>query len=129
LTQNTTTRPSAMNRPMSRPWSDALPQNTGSLADAATGLEVGADDWCGSWSGPPRPNSQTPPQIAIQFSMIVEITSLTPSVAFNAPAIPAHAAPASAAPAIASTMCGTAGMLANEEPIHTAAIPPTVYWP
>ena len=38
-----------------------------------------------------------PTQIAIQLSMIVEITSLAPTVAFSRPAMPAHAAPASVA--------------------------------
>ncbi len=36
-------------------------------------------------------------QIAIQLSMIVEITSWAPTAAFSQPAIPAHAAPISAA--------------------------------
>ena len=118
-----------MNSPMCSPWSAALPQNTGSLAELTTVLETGTDFWCGSCSGPPRPNSQTPPQIAIQLSMIVEITSLTPSVAFRSPARPAQAAPASPAATTAIVMCSTGGMPANDEPIHTAVIPPTVYWP
>ena len=61
--------------------------------------------------------------------MIVEITSLAPVAAFRTPAIPAHTAPAAAAATIANTMCRTAGIPANEEPIQTAAISPTVYWP
>ena len=61
--------------------------------------------------------------------MIVEITSLAPVVAFRTPAIPAHAAPAAAAATIANTMWSTDGIPLNEEPTHTATIPPTVYWP
>ena len=48
-------------------------------------------------SGPPCPKRYSPPQIAIQLSMIVEITSCAPVVAFRKPAIPAQAAPASVA--------------------------------
>ena len=58
-------------------------------------------------SGPPSPKSHSPSQIAIQFSMIVEITSCAPTVAFRKPAIPAHAAPASVAPPTAIRMCGS----------------------
>ena len=61
--------------------------------------------------------------------MIVEITSLAPVTAFSTPAIPPHSAPASAAAMTATAMCSTDGMWANDEPTHTAAIPPTVYWP
>ena len=53
---NTTTAASAMKIPMSRPWSWAEPQNTGSLAEAATVLDTGTEDWLGSWSGPPSWN-------------------------------------------------------------------------
>ena len=67
--------------------------------------------------------------MAIQLSMIVEITSCTPTVAFRTPAIPAHSAPASAASAIARTMCRTAGMPLNDDPTQTATIAPSVYWP
>ena len=59
--------------------------------------------------------------------MIVEITSLAPTVAFSTPAIPAQAAPARQAATIASTMCGKPGIPVNDEPTQTAAIPPTVY--
>ena len=52
-------------------------------------------------SGPPSPKSHSPSQIAIQFSMIVEMTSWAPTVAFRNPAIPAQAAPASVAATIA----------------------------
>ena len=57
------------------------------------------------------------------------MTSLAPTVALSTPAIPAQTAPASPAHTIASTMCSAGGSPANEEPAHTAAIPPTVYWP
>ena len=59
------------------------------------------------WSGPPSPNSHAPTQIAIQLSMIVEITSWAPTVALRKPAIPAQSAPASVAAPIASRMCGS----------------------
>ncbi len=67
--------------------------------------------------------------MAIQLSMIVEITSLAPVVAFRTPAIPAHAPPARAAATIANRMWSTGSIPANEEPTQTATIPPTVYWP
>ncbi len=54
-----------------------------------------------------------PTQIAIQLSMIVEITSCAPTVAFRKPAIPAHAAPASVAPPTAIKMCGSGRMPAR----------------
>ena len=43
--------------------------------------------------------------------------------------MPAQAAPASPAATIAIAMCSTGGMPENDEPIQTAVIPPTVYWP
>jgi hypothetical protein len=53
--------------------------------------------------------------------MIVEITSLAPTVALRTPAIAAHAPPASAPASTASRMCGSFGMPANDEPTQTAA--------
>ena len=61
--------------------------------------------------------------------MIVEITSLAPVVALRKPAIPAQNAPARTAASIEIRTCGRAGMPANEEPTHTAAIEPMMYWP
>jgi hypothetical protein len=61
--------------------------------------------------------------------MIVEITSLAPTVALRPPAMPAQTAPARQAAAIASTMCGNAGMPAKEEPTQTAAIDPMMNCP
>ena len=61
--------------------------------------------------------------------MIVLITSCAPVVAFRNPAIPAQKAPAAHAAMIASAMWRKLGMSANEEPTHTAAIEPTMYWP
>ena len=61
--------------------------------------------------------------------MIVEITSWAPTVAFRNPAIPAHAAPASVATTIASVMCRNGFIPSNDEPIHTAQMLPTMYWP
>src|SRR5215218_10841422 len=118
-----------MNNPMCRPCRFGLPQNTGSLADPVTSLEIGTDGVSGFCSGPPSPNSQTPTQIAIQLSMIVEITSLAPTVAFSTPAIPAHAAPAAQARTITSRTCSTWGIPLNFEPNQTATIEPTRYWP
>ena len=128
-TQNTTSAASATNRPMCRPWSSASPQNTGSFAPAKMSGETGTSLSTLLWSGPPSPNSHTPTQSAIQLSMIVEITSLVPVVAFNRPAIAAHAAPAAQAASMQITMCRTDGMPSNEEPTHTAANVPTRYWP
>src|SRR3954468_865537 len=115
---------SAMNSPTCGPCRFGFPQNTGSFADAVTSLEIGTDGVSGFCNGPPRPNSQTPTQIAIQLSMIVEITSLAPTVAFSRPAIPAHAAPAAQASTITSTMCSTCGIPANLEPNQPATIEP-----
>ena len=50
-------------------------------------------------------------------------------MAFSSPAIPAQAAPARQAATTASTMCGKPGIPPNDEPTHTAAIDPTMYWP
>ena len=61
--------------------------------------------------------------------MIVEITSLAPTVAFSRPARPAQAAPATQAATIASTTWSSAGIPANSEPTQTAAIEPTMYCP
>ena len=47
------------------------------VADSGSVRETGALEAV-SCSGPPRPNSHCPPKIAIQFSMIVEITSCAP---------------------------------------------------
>src|SRR3954454_10182392 len=61
--------------------------------------------------------------------MIVEITSLAPTVAFSRPAIPAHSAPTTAAASAATTTCGKCAIPANDEPAHTAAYVPMRYWP
>ena len=61
--------------------------------------------------------------------MIVEITSLAPTVAFKPPAMPAQIAPATQAATIASTMWRKPGIPANSEPTQTAAIVPMMYWP
>ena len=67
-----------MKRPTWRPWSSGSPQNTGSFAPSAMSLEIGTEVSVSLCSGPPRPNRKTPVQIAIQLSMIVEITSWAP---------------------------------------------------
>ena len=56
-------------------------------------------------SGPPWPKRYAPTQIAIQLSMIVEITSCAPTVALRMPAMPAQAAPASAPTTRQSITC------------------------
>ena len=61
--------------------------------------------------------------------MIVEITSLAPTVARSSPAIPAHTAPARQHSTIVTRMCRTPGRPANEEPIQAATKVPTRYWP
>ena len=48
------------------------------------------------------------------------MTSWAPTVALSSPAMPAQTAPASAATTIATTMCRSLGMPANDEPTHTA---------
>ena len=58
---------------------------------------MGTKVWVLFWSGPPRPNRNTPTQITIQLSMIVEITSWAPTVALRKPAIPAQSAPTESA--------------------------------
>jgi hypothetical protein len=70
-----------------------------------------------------------PIQYAIQFSMIVVITSCAPTVAFRKPAIPAQAAPASVATRIPRRMCAGRAMWTKETPIQLAQISPTMYWP
>jgi hypothetical protein len=61
--------------------------------------------------------------------MIVEITSLAPTVAFSRPAIPAHSAPATAANSAATMTWGKCAMPVSDEPAHTAAYVPIRYWP
>ena len=58
--------------------------------------------------------------ISVRRNYIVVITSLAPVVAFKRPAIPPHTAPAAQAPTMHSTMCSSAGIESNEEPIQTA---------
>src|SRR5947209_14563505 len=116
-----------MKIPTSSPWSE--PQITGSFAPATTLLETGVDAIWGLCKGPPSWKQYTPTQIAIQLSMIVEITSFAPVVAFRTPAIPAQTAPAAAAATIANAMWSTDGIPTKDEPIQTAMIHPTVYWP
>ena len=128
ITQYTTSMPSAMKMPIESPWSSATPQKTGSFAPSAMSLEIGIDG-CAPCSGPPWPKRYEPTQTAIQLSMIVEITSWAPTVAFNRPAMPAHAAPASAPITSTSRTCRNGLRLANEEPSQTAKIVPARYWP
>ncbi len=62
------------------------------------------------------------------FSMIVEMTSLTPRVTRSRPAMPAHSAPATIATTMASTVLALPGSQAS--PATTAAAKaPMRYWP
>src|SRR5690348_7107997 len=116
MNQKTTTTASEMNSPTCRPCSCGLPQNTGSFADCVTSLEIGTEGVSGFCNGPPSPNNQTPVQIAIQLSMIVEITSFAPVVAFSRPAMPAQIAPPMHARTSTSTTCRTCGIPPNFDP-------------
>ena len=109
-----------MKIPISRPWKPWAPQKTGSCALFETVFDTGTNAWVEFCSGPPSPNSQDPTQIAIQLSMIVEITSWAPTVALSTPAMPAQAAPASVAAEIASRMCGSGLIPARSTPIQLA---------
>ena len=67
--------------------------------------------------------------MAIQLSMIVEITSWAPTVAFRNPAMPAQSAPQSAPTTIASRMWRSGFIPSKDEPIQTAMTAPAMYWP
>ena len=75
--------------PAERPCSSVLPQKTGSFAPSAMSLESGMNGCALFCNGPPCPKRYEPTQIEIQLSMIVEITSCAPTVAFRIPAMPA----------------------------------------
>ena len=64
-------------------------------------------------NGPWSPKKYVPIQIAIQFSMIVEITSWAPVVALRNPAMPPQTAPARIAAPMQRTMCAAPGMPAQ----------------
>ena len=72
-------------------------------------------------NGPWSPKKYVPVQIAIQLSMIVEITSWAPVVAFRNPAIPPQTAPTAIAATTQRKMCSAPGMPAQYEPMITAA--------
>ena len=57
-TQKTTSAPSAMKIPMSRPWKPWVPQKTGSCALGVTVFDTGTNAWVEFCSGPPSPKSQ-----------------------------------------------------------------------
>ena len=65
----------------------------------------------------------------IQLSMIVEITSWVPTVAFRIPAMPASRAPASTPATTASRMWTRPGRPGSSEPTQTPMIAPARYWP
>src|SRR6476469_1634258 len=117
-----------MKMPTDSPWRSFSPQKTGSVAPSAMSFEIGIDGWL-PWSGPPWPKRYAPTQIAIQLSMIVEITSCAPTVALRMPAMPAHAAPASV-PTTRQSITWTNGFMPrNDDPIQTEKIEPARYWP
>ncbi len=70
-------------------------------------FEIGLN--CELTNGPWSPKKYVPTQIAIQFSMIVEITSWAPVVALRNPAIPPQRAPARIASTMHRTMCAGTG--------------------
>ena len=80
-------------------------------------------------NGPWGRRSTCPIQIAIQLSMIVEITSWAPVVAFRNPAIPAQSAPATSRRRRQRRMCGTGGMPGPGRADRSRRYEPTKYWP
>ena len=66
--------------------------------------------------------------VAIAFSMIVEITSLTPRVALSTAAMPAHMAPTSIAVTTMTRMCSGFGS-EIELPTTAAVKAASRYWP
>src|SRR5262249_48041265 len=110
-------------------WSTWSPQKTGSWAPGTTSFETGSDAFELFWSGPPSPTRYEPIQYAIQLSMIVEITSWAPTVAFRNPAMPAQNAPARVEATIAINTCGSGAMPIHDVPIQFAMNRPTKYWP
>src|SRR6476646_8736450 len=117
-----------MKMPIERPCRSARPQKTGSFAPSAMSFEIGTETSL-PCSGPPCPKRYDPTQIAIQLSMIVEITSCAPTVALRSPAIPAYAAPASAPTTRQSVTCTNGFRLETDEPNQTAKIVPAKYCP
>ena len=120
-----------MKKPMWSPWSSGSPQKTGSLR--ARRRRRSRSGRTSAWSSGAARRARTgtrPTQIAIQLSMIVEITSWAPIVAFRKPAIPAQTAPASVATTIARRMCERRrSARRSDEPTQTAMSAPTKYWP
>src|SRR5581483_6024670 len=118
-----------MKKPTCRPWSTGSPQKTGRCAFWTMSAETGTDLSVEFCSCPPWPTRACVTQTATQLSMIVDMTSWTPTVAFRKPEIAAQAAPATAASATAMKMCSPEDMLAHEVPTHLLAKAPTRYWP
>jgi len=65
---------------------------------------------------------------AMTFSMIVEMTSLTPRAVFRTPATPAQAAPTAIATSSTSATCSTAGRC-TAAPTAAASSAASWYWP
>jgi hypothetical protein len=96
---------------MKRPaWSAGrLPQIGHSSAESSTRSERGIDG-SAPCSGPPISTRYAPPKIAIQFSMIVVMTSWAPTVAFRIPAMPPQIPPITIAARSAMRMCSGRGV-------------------
>lgn len=73
-------------------------------------------------------SSQAPSAVAMAFSMIVEMTSLTPRRTLSSPAIAAHPAPTSTATKMISAMCSGAGRV-TAPPTAAAVSAARRYWP
>src|SRR5581483_5389982 len=127
--QETISAASAMKIPIESPCRSGGPQKTGSFAPSAMSFDTGIDGCVEFCSGPCCPKSHSPTHTAIQFSMIVVITSWAPTVALRMPAMPANMAPASEPATRQNTMCRNGSRCTNDVPIHTAKYEPTRYWP
>ena len=66
--------------------------------------------------------------VAMAFSMIVEMTSLTPRVALSRPARPAHMPPTSTATRTITSWCSPVGSV-TAPPTQAAVIAARRYWP
>src|SRR5206468_11468567 len=102
---------------MCRPCSRGSPHQTGSFAASTTSFETGTDCCVGSvfCSGPPSLNRDDPTQIAIQLSMIVEITSCAPTVALRLQAMLDDAEPPSVPATAAGRMWWSGSGLLSDE--------------
>jgi hypothetical protein len=114
-----------------------------SLVDSPSARSTGSNDGNHADSGsvllalerlsaPPAVKNVTSRYVArpppMKFSMIVEITSLTPRVTFSTPAIPAHTAPVTMAMTMMRATCSGPGSdTAAPSPAESTAA--SRYWP